>query len=738
MPISRDRVLAYVRQEAGRPLKIRELARALRVPEIDYRGFRRLVRQLEREGALVRLRNGRYGPPDRLNLTVGRLSVNPEGFGFVTRDAAGPDIFIGATGLGAALHGDRVVVRVSRRGGQRSLPEGEVVRVLERTVESVVGTYRTDGHFGFVAPDDPRLTRDVAILPEDAGGAKEGQKVVARIEAWPTGRTHPEGRIVEILGDADDPGIDTLAIVKAFNLPVEFPPHVRSAADEISGTIPEAELKTRLDLRTLPCITIDPEDARDYDDAVSLEVLDDGTYRLGVHIADVSYYVREGTPLDAEALTRGTSVYLPDRVIPMLPERLSNEICSLSPDGDRLTLSVLIHLNAEGCPLDSEVTEAVVRSQARFSYGEVQKVLNGDSRELSPPAHRHADMLLQMEVLRQRLTERRLNRGAIDFSIPEPRILLDEDGKPVDIQKEMRLNSHRLIEEFMLLANQAVAEQMERRGVPILYRVHARPDGEKLAEFARIAAAFGYRLPNIGRIGPADIQELLGHLLEKPAGTILNGVLLRAMKKAVYSPHNIGHFGLACTSYTHFTSPIRRYPDLLTHRWVKEAISGKITEECKAQLRERLPTLGDLATRREITAQEAERDAVKVKQIRFLEDRLGERFKATVVNVRPIGFFAQLDDYLIDGLVRVSSLEDDYYTCQEMACALVGERTGKTFRVGDPVVVELVGASRELRRLDFLLAEGGTPAPKPEAGRKHRLLPRSRRTRVKRYIKNRR
>ena len=734
MSISRDRVLAYVRQGAGRPLKIRELARALRVPEVDYRGFRRLVRQLEREGALVRLRNGRYGPPDRLNLTVGRLSVNPEGFGFVTRDAAtDPDIFIGTTGLGAALHGDRVVVRVSRRGRGRT--EGEVVRVLERAVKSVVGTYRTDGRFSFVKPDDPRLTRDVTIPPEGAGGAKEGQKVVVRIEAWPVGHTHPEGRIVEILGDPDDPGIDTLAIVKAFNLPVEFPPHVRSAADEISGTIPEAELQTRLDLRDLPCITIDPEDARDYDDAVSLEVLDGGTCRLGVHIADVSYYVREGTPLDAEALTRGTSVYLPDRVIPMLPERLSNEICTLRPDGDRLTISVLIRLDADGCPLDSEVVETVVRSRARFSYVEVQKVLDGDWRELSPPARRHADMLLQMEALRQRLTEHRLNRGAIDFEIPEPRIILDEDGKPVDIQKEVRLNSHRLIEEFMLLANQAVAEQMERRGVPILYRVHARPDGAQLAEFARIAAAFGYRLPDLNRIGPADIQELLFNFREKRVGTILTGVLLRAMKKAVYTPHNIGHFGLACTSYTHFTSPIRRYPDLLTHRLVREAISGKITEERKAALRERLPTLGDLATGREISAQGAERDAVKVKQIRFLEDRIGERFKATVVNVRPIGFFARLDDYLIDGLVRVGSLEDDYYTCQEIA--LVGERTGRTFRVGDPVVVELVGASRELRRLDFLLAEGGTTAPKPEAGRKRRLLPRSRRTRVKRYMKNR-
>ena len=712
MPISRNSVLDHIHR-AGRPLKIRELARGLRVPVGDSRAFRRFIRQLEREGALVRLRGNRYGPPDRLNLTVGWLSVNPGGFGFVARDTEGPDVFIPSSGLGTALHGDHVVVRVTDRGGRRAQPEGEVVRVLERGVKSVVGTYRLNGRSGFVKPDDPRLTRDIHIAPQDAGGAVEGQKVVARIEVWPAGRLNPEGRIVEILGDPDDPGIDMLAILREYDLPVAFPPQVCAAAEAIPDAIPEEEIARRTDFRDVPCITIDPEDARDYDDAVSLEVLEDATCRLGVHIADVGYYVREGTPLDHEALARGTSVYLPDRVVPMLPERLSSELCTLRQGEDRLCLSVLIHLRVDGSILRSEIVESVIRSRARLTYGEVQAVLDGKTEGISPEARHHTQMLRQMEALRSRLTEHRLNRGAIDFDIPEARIILSDGGRTVDIQREERLNSHRLIEEFMILANESVAEHMEKQGVSILYRVHARPDGASLAEFARTAAAFGYRFPKAERISPADIQRFLDRLRGKRAGDVLNERLLRSMKRAVYTPENIGHFGLACDAYAHFTSPIRRYPDLLVHRLVREAASGGITPERKAQLRERLPVIGDQTTRREAVAREAERSAIKIKQIQFLEGRLGERFNATIVGVRPIGFFAQLDDCLIDGLVRVGSLEDDYYIYREERCALTGERTGKVFQLGDSVVVELARADRRLRRIDLLLVEGGH-VEKPE------------------------
>lgn len=705
MSVSPNEILRYLQQEAGRPLKIRELAKALHVPNQEYRSFRRTVRDLEREGAIVRLRNNRYGPPEVLNLVVGRLSVNPDGFGFVARETGdAADIFVGASGLGSALHGDRVVVRVTHRGTARHQPEGELVRVLERALKSAVGTYRSDGRFASVVPDDPRLTRDVYIAPEDAGGAQEGQKVVVRIDAWPAGRLNPEGHVVEILGYPDDPGIDILSIIKEYGLPLDFPDHVQTAVEALSEGIPEAECDRRMDLRHLSCVTIDPEDARDYDDAVSLETLEDGVCRLGVHIADVSFYVQEGTALDHEALIRGTSVYLPDRVIPMLPEALSNGLCSLRPGQDRLAISVLMRLTPDGDLLDHTVSESVICSHARLSYDEVQNLLEGKRQGVSPGAIRHSDMLNRMESLRRHLTERRLNRGAIDLEIPEAVVILDDDGVPTDIQRRKRLNSHRLIEEFMLLANQVVAGRMAQQGVPILYRVHDRPDQAKLAEFARVAAAFGHRFPKTNRIGPLDIQTFLNTLRGTREGTVLNERLLRSMKKAVYTPQNIGHFGLACDSYTHFTSPIRRYPDLLTHRLLREAASGRMSKERHAQLQERLPSVGDQATQREITAQKAEWDAVKLKQIHFLEDRIGERFDATIVGVRPIGFFVELAEYPIEGLVRVSSIEDDYYLYHETMDALIGERTGKTFRMGDAVVVDLVKADRRLRHIDFLLA----------------------------------
>ena len=704
MPISRDQILQYVQQQTSRPLKARELARALQVPQAEYRAFRQLLKDLEQEGVLVRLRSNRYGPPEKLNLTAGRLSVNPDGFGFVSRDTGGPDIFVNESSLKTALHGDRVVIRVTNYAGRRNQPEGEIVRVLERAVKSVVGTYRFSDRFGFVEPDDPRLTRDIYISPEDSNGATEGQKVVAHIEAWTTGRSNPEGRIVEILGDAGDPGIDILAVVKEYDLPIAFPPHIQAAAEEIPDEIPASEILNRLDLRSLACVTIDPADAKDHDDALSLETLDNGTFRLGIHIADVSHYVTEGSLLDHEALTRGTSVYLPDRVIPMLPERLSGDLCSLLPQKDRLAFSVLVNLNSEAKIQNVEIAESVIRSRARLSYEEVQQVFD-NAQNLPEQVRPHAGMLRKMETLRRQFTSRRARRGAIDFNIPEPRIILDEKGNTVDVERRERLDSHRLVEEFMLLANETVARRMEELDVPILFRVHDRPDKVRLETFSKMAAGFGYRFPRVDRITPAGIQKFLQTLTGKRSGDVLNAYLLRSMKKAIYTPENIGHFGLACDSYTHFPSPIRRYPDLLTHRLVREA--NTLTEQRKAQLKERLPTIGDLATKREIVAQEAEWDAIKIKQIRFLEKRVGEHFKATIVSVRAMGFFAQLDECLIDGMVRVSSLADDYYIYQETRGALVGERTGRTFRMGDSVVVELARADLQTRRIDFLLLEGG-------------------------------
>ena len=719
MSITRDRVLDFIRSESARPLKPRELSRALRVPENDYRRFRRLLVKLEREGAIVRLRNNRFGPTERLNLAAGLLSVNPDGFGFVCRDGGGPGVFVGPGGLRGALHGDRVVVRISRRRGGK--PEGEISRVLERGARSIVGIYRAGTGDGHVEPDDPRLPRDLYVSPEDAGGARDGQVVVVRLQSLRPGRADPEGEVVDVLGEPGDPGIDTLSIAKEYDLPIEFPPHVLEAAEAFPDRIPEAEARSRLDLRHLICVTIDPEDARDHDDAVSLEDRPGGGFRLGVHVADVGYYVREGGPLDHEALARGTSVYLADRAIPMLPERLSGNLCSLLPDEDRLAVSVLIDLDAKGRPLDDRIVASVVRSRARLSYRQAQKFLDGSGPADPAP---HVAVLRKMDVLRKRVTGRRMKRGAIDFNIAEPRITVDGEGAVTEIRRSERLDSHRMIEEFMLLANESVARHLRDRNLPGLYRVHERPDAQKLAEFADVAAAFGMSFPRRDRITSSDIQKFLAAVEGKRFGQALNARLLQSMKKAVYSPDNVGHFGLACDAYTHFTSPIRRYPDLMVHRLVKEA--GSLNEERRNGLRERLPALGDVVTGREAVAQEAERASVKVKQIRFLEDRVGDDFNAVIVGVRSIGFFAELDEYLIDGLVRVSTIGDDYYVYHENESALVGQRTGRRFRLGDPVVVRLARADRRLRRLDFLLEEGGSA---PERGRNHRGKPGRRRRR---------
>jgi len=721
MPPTRSQIISYIQSEADRPLRIRDLARELHVKDSSYGAFRRQVRELERDGAVVRLRGNRYAAPASQNLAPGRLTVNPDGFGFVSMDE-GPDVFIPGRALADALHGDRVLIRVTTRAGTRAQSEGEVVRVLERSLVSVVGTYRSRD--SLVEPDDPRLIRKIRIPSDEVAGAGEGQKVVARITEWIQGQRNPLGQVVEILGDPGDPGVDILSIIREFGLPDRFPTHVQEQAESISGASAIADdLQRRTDLRNICCFTIDPDDARDHDDAVSLQLNDDGTYRLGVHIADVSHFIPEGSPLDHEAMSRGTSVYLVDRVIPMLPERLSADLCSLLPDQDRLCLTVFIRLGPDGEELDSEMCESVIRSRARLTYGQVEAVLKGTAYEDTSADETGAspfrDTLRTMEILRRDLTRRRVDRGALDFDIPEAKVVLDSAGIPIDVQRQERLDSHRLIEEFMLLANRTVAQQMEKMEIPILYRVHDRPDAERLNEFAQKASAFGFRFPKTDRIQPHQIRRFLEELHGTRQGDVLSAFLLRSMKRAVYSPTNLGHFGLAFDSYAHFTSPIRRYPDLLLHRQVRERLQGGVSPQRITQLRERLPHIGDLASHRERVAQQAEWDSIKLKQIEFLEKRIGDVFDGTVVGVRPIGLFVRLDEILIDGLVHVSRMDDDYYVFHEYGDVLTGERTGRSFRMGDAVEVQLVSVDRHLRRIDFIVIGDGSDASavRSETGR---------------------
>ncbi len=706
MRILREDILNYIKDMAHRPMKMREIFKAMRIPESDYGAFRRSIRELEREGELVRLRGGRYGSPENLNLVTGRLSITQSGSGFVTRETGGSDIFVDAINMGTALHRDRVVVRLHRSGARRKAPEGMVIRVLERALKSLVGTYRRHKSFGFVDPDDPKITRDIYIAPQDAKGAKEGQKVVAKIVNWESPHLNPEGKISEVLGYPEDPGLDILSIIKGHGLPIDFADDVLEDAEKIPLKIPPEEIERRTDLRDIVCFTIDPEDARDFDDAVSLEIKENGNFLLGVHIADVSYYVKEKSTLDQEALARGTSVYLVDRVIPMLPENLSNDVCSLRPDEDRLTMSVLLELDGAGDVQDYQIVESVIKSRVRLTYQQAQAVIIGDDDNAGSKALGLKEHLCAMQSLSKILIAKREGRGSIDFDLPEAKVILDEDGKPLDIRKVERLDSHRLIEEFMLLANSVVAEHAESLNLPFMYRVHDSPDETKLEDFATFMKSLGYNFKLKDKITPGYVQGFLKRVEGKKGANLIFKLLLRSMKLALYSHVNIGHFGLAYRSYSHFTSPIRRYPDLMIHRILKDCQTGKLGDERREELVEHLPSISHIASQREQDATEAERDSIKIKQIEFMEERLGEEYWGVVSDVKPYGLFVELEDFMVEGLIHVRILEDDYYNFDDRTYMLVGRHTGKKYRLGDRLRVQVVRADRRSKQIDFMPAEG--------------------------------
>ena len=692
----RERILEYI-SKLTRPLRKRELAKKMGISHEEYPKFRRVLKELVQEGKVARLRGGKYGPMDEANRIVGRLHVHPDGFGFVSREPEGPDIFVRSEDMGPALHGDKVVVQVyKRRRGTK--PEGKVLQVVERAVRQLVGVYRS----GTVLPDDPRFP----VVYVSGDGAREGQKVVVEVEG---GSVHAlEGRITEVLGYPEEPGIDVASIIKEFELPEEFPPEVLREAESLPEEVPPEEVLGREDLRDLPAVTVDPEDAKDFDDAVSLEALGDGVYRLGVHIADVSYYVREGGEMDREAYRRGTSVYLVDRAIPMLPPRVSGDLCTLLPGEDRLTLSVLFDITEDGEVLGYRITEGMIRSRARLNYAQVQAAIEGRMEEAGP-AWEFREMLGLMDRLSKALMEKRHRRGAIDFDLPEPEVFLDEYGTPLEIRRRARLDSHKLIESFMLLANETVARYLSERDVPFLYRVHDRPDTEKLEEFARFARALGYRFRPDKAKDPKYLQDFLSEVEGRPEEPVVRELLLRSMKRAVYSPYNIGHFGLASDVYTHFTSPIRRYPDLLVHRVLKEVLRGTLDDEKKGKLAESLQDMGAHLSDREWIADEAERASVDVKRVAFMKERLGERFWGIISSVRPFGFFVELEDFYVEGLVHVESLVDDYYYFDERNYCLRGERKGRRFSVGERVYIQVVRADEFLRQVDFKLVEDARP-----------------------------
>lgn len=699
----RDAVLEYMRKDAYRPMTEDELLRAFAVKKTGTRAFKKLLGDMESEGSIYKTRAARYGLPEKMNLTVGKLQGHPRGFGFVIPDnREHPDVFISASALNGAMHGDRVVARVTP--GRNGKKEGEVIKILHHANERVVGTFQKKQNYGFVVCDEPRLSHDVFIPRGRLNAARSGDKVVAALTAWPGKRRAPEGKIVEVLGAADEPGMDILTLCRRYGLPEGFPKQALKEAERVPETVGARELEGRRDLRDKAVVTIDGEDAKDLDDAVSLDFLPGGLYQLGVHIADVGYYVPEGSALDREAYARGTSFYLPGRVIPMLPERLSNGICSLNPRVDRLALSVLMDIDRGGEVVRYEIFPSVIRTRERLTYTAVRQVLtNGDEQAVQ----RYADLIPMLRLMRELalvLRTRRFHRGAIDFNLPEVKVLLDENGRVQELIKVERTVAEQLIEEFMLMTNEVVARHLHRLEVPFLCRVHEKPDSEKLENLQALLRTLGYAIPGYPRVRPGALQDILSRVAGKKEERLVNDVTLRSMQQARYHPTPLGHFGLASRDYTHFTSPIRRYPDLVNHRLIREVLTarGTLSDSRKNALQNRLPEVAKQSSERERLAVEAEREAVDAKKVEYMQNRIGEVYPGIISGVTSFGMFVELEN-TVEGLVSLTSMTDDYYDYDPPGFRLVGQRTGKVYRLGDEVTVQVTRASVEDRQIDFTL-----------------------------------
>lgn len=688
-------------KSASKPLSLSELAEQVKCGQSVLEP---LLQEMETRGQVIRTRKNRYGIPEKMNLFVGTIQGHPKGYAFFIPDVKRDDFFITKENMSGAMHNDRVVIRPLGSGLRGKRAEGEVIRVLERANTTVVGVFdETNRQFGFVIPDEKRLGMDIFVPCARAKGARTGDKVVVEITSWPGERRNPEGKVIERFGAVGDPGVDILSIIKKHGLPEEFPRRVFKEASGISLIVPPDDQEGRWDLRDLPMITIDSEDARDLDDAVSLEILADGTYRLGVHIADVSFYVKENSELDKEAFERGTSVYLVDRVIPMLPPRLSNGICSLSAGEDRLAITVFMEINIEGNVIRYEIGPSVIRVDERMAYTSVRRILEDNDPEL---CQRYADFTLTLQKMRDLclvLRRRRKIRGALDFDFPESKVTLDQEGHPVDVLLLEHSIAEQIIEEFMLIANETVARHLSQMEVPFLYRVHEEPKPEKLEALNEFLHGFGFHIPAGKGVHPRFFQEILHKVEDRPERLVVHTVMLRSLQHARYDTKPLGHFGLAVQHYTHFTAPIRRYSDLITHRVLWDVLAhGRIHPKRQKKLEGLMHLYAQRTSERELIAEEAERETVDLKQVEYMRGFLGEVFDVIVVSITNFGMFVALPNG-IEGLVHVSTMADDYYLFDEKNYTLTGDHTGKIYRIGDKVRVQLVRASLEDREIDFEL-----------------------------------
>ena len=702
MDIDKKKILKFVSDEARRPVLPQELLRHFKIDQGRRKEMKKILEKMVHGGDLIKIKGGRFGVPSKMNLVTGKLQNHPDGYGFVLPEEGGVDIYVHGRNFRDAMHGDRVVVRVDRvkSPGKK---EGAIVRVLERAHKTVVGKYEAGRRFGYVVPVEERIFHDIYVSSGNEGGAEDGDIVVVEITEYPTKSRNPEGVVIQVIGSPDDPEVEIQTIIANHGLAVQFPEEVMAESNGIPEDVTSGDISERVDLRDLAAITIDGETARDFDDAVFVERDKNGVIKLWVSIADVSNYVKEGSPLDREAYERGTSVYFPDRCIPMLPERLSNNVCSLIPGVDRLTLTAEMEFDKSGKCVNSSFYTSVIRSSFRLTYTEVSGILEHDEEDLKKKYRIILPDLKIMEELCGRLRTYRRQRGCIDFDLPEAQIILDIQGGVESIVRSERNLAHMIIEEFMLAANEAVASFLTANKIPVLYRVHEEPDEEKIYDFIEFISNMGYQL-SFDKPLSWEIQRILNEASGKREGKVINHILLRAMKQAEYSADNRGHFGLASKEYCHFTSPIRRYPDLVVHRILKEFIgSGDMKKSDRAKLMERLPATGRDMSERERKAVEAERDVVDLKKVQFMSDKVGEEFAGIITGVASFGFFVELEQYLVEGLVHVSSLCDDYYCYDDKGHSLTGERTKRSFRIGDEVTVRVEKVDPAGRRIDFNL-----------------------------------
>ncbi|WP_149095411.1 ribonuclease R [Paenibacillus terrae] len=709
--ITEQQLLDFMRETAYKPMTYQELEQHFEIKDAaDFREFLKLLNALEEDGKILLTRTNRYGVPERMDLQRGRLQAHAKGFAFlIPEDREHPDVYIHANDLKSAMNGDTVLVRVTSKGPSGGRLEGEVVRIVKRAVLQVVGVFQSHEAYGFVLPDDKRINKDIFIPKASSNGAVNGQKVVVRIVSYPEGRAAAEGEVLEVLGHKDDPGVDILSVIRKHQLPEAFPDEVTEEAEKAPDAITEEEIvrQGRRDLRDKTIVTIDGEDAKDLDDAVNVERLPNGNYRLGVHIADVGYYVRESSKLDQEAYNRGCSVYLVDRVIPMLPHRLSNGICSLNPQVDRLTLSCEMEFNEHMKVVKHDVFTSVIKTKERMTYTNVRKILEEEDTELM---ERYKDLVEDFRTMKElalKLRANRMRRGAVDFDFDEAKVIVNDEGKAVDIVKRERTIAEQIIEEFMLAANETVAEHFHWLKVPFLYRIHEDPDPEKLQNFMAFAANFGHQIKGRGNsIHPRALQTLLEDIQGTKEQTVLSTMMLRSMKQAKYDAESTGHFGLAAEYYSHFTSPIRRYPDLVIHRVIREVLEngGALTAERQEYLTARMPDIAQQSSERERVAVDAERDTEQMKKAEYMLDKVGEEFEGIISSVTSFGMFIELDN-TVEGLTRLSALTDDYYHFDEQHMALIGERTSKVFRIGDEVKVRVARVNMEDYTIDFELVD---------------------------------